>query len=332
MAECLDTLALEDGMNFKAAGFASTVVALGILMASINGGCGDDDPTAAVPSRLARKGEACQTTNDCAAGLACLPNAASNTGVCVLGVFNVTQTAKECAVIECQQARDCCDTPPSGCESLKISCDAQRDAGAPEPIGACTQYEELCVCHPTRRDCENGRCVVKCVDDSTCSVNGASGRCLGGTCTQCANDDDCGGPGSDLTCANGKCQPPCQNDGDCPNFDRCLQGKCIEGGCQTDRECIAATRNVEATCGVDGRCILPCQSDLECGNPKNYSFFSCVGGQCLYMGCESEKDCRLLLGNGMSSGSSGTSGGLGSKQHVVCREKQTPNATTRPAQ
>ena len=330
-------------MNFKAAWIASGVVVFGALIASINSGCGDDDPTAAVPSRLARKGEACQTTNDCAAGLACLPSAASNTGVCVLGVFNVSQTAKECALVECQQASDCCDTPPSGCDSLKQACDEQRDAGFSEPISACTQYEQLCICDPAKRDCENGKCVVKCVNDSTCSINGSGGKCLGGKCAECASDDDCGGAGSDLACVSGKCQAPCQNDGDCPGFDRCLQGKCVESGCQTDRECIAATRNVEATCGVDGRCIIPCQTDLECGNPKGYTFYSCIGGQCLYMGCESDKDCRLLLGSGSigSSGSSGTSGTSGtsgssgvlsSKQHVVCRDKQIPNPTTKPAQ
>jgi hypothetical protein len=184
------------------------------------------------------------------------------------------------------------------------------------------------------------------VNDSTCAINGGGGKCLGGKCGQCASDDDCGGAGSDLTCVSGKCQAPCQGDGDCAGFDRCLQGKCVESGCQTNRECIAATRNVEATCGTDGKCIVPCQTDLECGNPKGYSFFSCVGGQCLYMGCESDKDCRLLLGSGSSSSSSsssssgttssssssGSSGVLSSKQHVVCRDKQVPNATTKPAQ
>ena len=130
-------------MNFKAAWVASGVVIVGALLSTINSGCGDDDPTAGVPARLARKGEACQTTNDCSTGLACIPSAAANTGVCVLGVFNVTRTAKECAIIECQTATDCCDTPPSGCDSLKLSCDSQRDAGLPEPISSCQQYDQL---------------------------------------------------------------------------------------------------------------------------------------------------------------------------------------------
>ena len=147
---------------------------------------------------------------------------------------------------------------------------------------------------------------MKCTDDASCANSGGGGKCLGGKCGQCATDTDCGGSSSDLMCVSGKCKPPCQGDGDCSGFDRCLQGRCIEGGCQTNRECIAATRNVEATCGTDGKCIVPCQTDLECGNPKGYTFFSCVGGQCLYMGCESDKDCRLLFGSGAGS-SGGTS-------------------------
>lgn len=322
----------------RAAVLASGIMIVGLLVASINSGCGDDDePTATNPARLARKGEACQTTNDCAGGLACMPGAGeSNVGTCVVGVFNVSQTAKECVTIECQQAADCCDDPPSGCALLKTRCetDLAQDDAAASPY--CAQYALECVCDATKRDCENGQCVSKCTDDSSCATSG--GKCLGGKCGQCANDDDCkkGDPTSDLACVNAKCQPPCKGDGDCPGFERCLQGRCMESGCQSNRECISATRNVEATCGTDGRCIVPCQTDLECGNPKGYSFFSCVQGQCLYMGCESDKDCRLFLkGTGSSTGttSGGTSGSssVSTKEHIICRDKVVPNPTTRPA-
>lgn len=332
-------------MNTRAKMLAVGVVIAGTIVSVWSTGCGDDDPTDTAPARLARKGEACQTSNDCAAGLACLPSS-NGGGTCVVGVFNVTQTAKECAIIECQQAADCCDEPSSSCSTLKDLCDRDlailADAGSSGTTpSSCTQYEASCVCDATKRDCENGKCIVKCVNDSTCSINGSGGKCLGGKCAQCASDDDCkkGNASSDLACVSGVCKAPCQGDGDCAGFDRCLSGKCVESGCQTNRECIAATRNVEASCGTDGKCIVPCQTDLECGNPKGYSFYSCVSGKCLYMGCESDKDCRLLLtGSGSSSSStssstsSSSSGGtLTSKQHVVCRDKPVPNATTQPA-
>jgi hypothetical protein len=322
---------------------ASFLVVSAAIVSVIN--CGKSDPTQGEPARLARKGEACQTTNDCGQGLACLPQGNSPGGVCVIGVFSVTPTAKECAIIECQTATDCCATPSSSCLSLKASCDSQRDAGFSNP-SVCDTYNAECVCDAQQHDCENGQCVVKCVNDSTCVISGAGGKCLGGVCGQCSSDDDCKkNGGDDLLCVSGKCQTKCQGDGDCPGFDRCVGGKCTQGGCQNARECIAAYRNVEATCGTDGKCIVPCQSDLECSNPKGYNFYSCLNGQCTYMGCESDKDCRLLLTgvadttttpvDGTSGGtSSGSSGDvfLGSKEHVVCRDKTTPNPTTRPAQ
>ncbi len=326
-------------MKMRGVLLASTMVIGGALVATINSGCGDDEPTATNPARLARKGEACQTTNDCSPGLACLPGVNGNdTGTCVLGVFNVSQTAKECAVIECTQPSDCCETPGANCSALRAQCDAdlaQFDASKPV---SCALYELQCVCDPAQRDCENGRCITKCTSDDACTNSG--GHCLGGKCGQCAGDEDCkdGDSTSDLMCINGECKSPCKGDGDCPGFERCLAGKCIEGGCQTTRECISATRNVEATCGTDGKCIVPCQTDLECGNPKGYSFYSCVQGQCLYMGCESDKDCRLYLtgpgstSSGGTSGGSSSSGGLSSKEHVVCRDKVVPNPSTRPAQ
>jgi hypothetical protein len=327
-------------MNIKAVMLASGLVIVGALGAAMYG-CGGDDPIAEVPSRLARKGEACQTTNDCAVGLACMPpSSTGGVGTCVLGVFNVTETGKECAVVECQAATDCCDEPSSSCPPLKTQCDQQLanlDAGInPGSTDYCELYRRLCTCDPSTRDCENGHCVTKCVTDATCAIlGGSANKCLGGKCAQCAKDEDCKGgrSSSDLICVNGECKAPCQTDGDCPGFERCVQGRCVEGGCQTDRECIAATRNVEATCGSDGRCIIPCQTDLECGTPKGYQFFSCVRGQCLYMGCESDKDCRLLLsGSTGSISGSGSSVTLSSKQHVVCQPKKIPNPTTQPAQ
>lgn len=290
-------------------------------------GCGSDTPTESAPVRLARKGEVCATTNDCAPGLACLPDTSGvgRAGVCVIGVFNVPETSKECAVVECQVAADCCEPPAANCDLLKEACDADRDAGTSGTSTACTQYEQQCLCDTNQRACESGKCVTKCVNDSTCAFAGSpGGKCLGGKCAQCASDDDCGS--SDLICVSGKCQSPCQGDGDCPGFDRCLGGRCVDGACQTDRECIAATRNVEAKCGTDGKCIVPCQSDPECGSPKDYGFFSCVDGQCKYMGCESDKDCRLYVESLGPIGSSGGTGGLTSNQHIVCREKPIPGA------
>jgi hypothetical protein len=60
-------------------------------------------------------------------------------------------------------------------------------------------------------------------------------------------------------------------------------------------ECIAVTQNVQATCG-DSKCSVPCQTDLECGNPMSYNFLACVSGTCVNVGCESDEQCRIMMG------------------------------------
>jgi hypothetical protein len=107
------------------------------------------------------------------------------------------------------------------------------------------------------------------------------------------------------------------SDGDCPAFNRCNNGGCVESGCQTDRECVAYTRHVDATCGGDGKCIVPCQTDLECGNPADYSFYSCISGSCTYTGCSTDKDCELswYYTHGFDAGVPG------SHSHFSCRDK-----------
>lgn len=312
---------------------ASGIIVVSVLLALSGSGCGDDDDDGGdLSTRTGKKGEACQTTRDCAPGLACIPRIISSSGsngqlvsgggTCVVGVFNVAPTNKECARTECDKLEDCCQKSQgssSFCSTYKEICEAP---GATNPI--CDTYRTTCVCDANRTACEAGVCVTKCVDDGNCRTtgpNGTQGKCVGGKCGQCSADTDCKVLGDDQTCVNARCQAPCKGDGDCDGFDRCVAGKCIAGGCRSSRECIAATRNVEAVCGTDGKCIIPCQTDLECGNPNGYTFFSCIANQCVYTGCDTDKDCRLFFeGVGTSSGSSGTT----DTTHYVCREKGLP--------
>lgn len=279
------------------------VLALAFVLGASSNGCSDDD---LAPSRVSRRGEACQVTSDCADGLSCLPIPGGAGGLCVTGVFRIEPTGKECAIVECAVDSDCCATSPTDCAQLLALCRA--DAGLPS-ADACDSYERLCTCDRGLRACSFGKCISKCSDDFECTSSASGRRCAGGTCVGCAFEEDCP-PGQ--PCLNGKCTPPCAADGDCTGFDRCVEGKCLPSGCLTDRECVASTRKVDARCGTNGRCIVPCQTDLECDNPTAYSFFACIRNECTYVGCESDKDCRLLLAG---------DGGLVSKQHVVCRER-----------
>jgi hypothetical protein len=294
---------------------AVTLVAVGAVTGQ--SGCGSDTPAA---GRTSRRGEVCQVANDCTEGLFCAPMPGSTGGVCVTGSFKITKTAKECAIVECAGASDCCDESlAAGCAQLAILCAADAGTGSTQ---ACQQYADQCGCQSGRIDCEAGKCISRCNTDQECSSTSSGRRCAGGKCVQCAIDSDCT---DGRQCVTGVCQAPCTNDGSCSGFDRCLSGRCIASGCQTDRECVAATRNVDARCGTDGKCIVPCETDLECGSPTSYSFFSCIEKQCTYVGCESDKDCRLFY-TGPSDAST-----LPGKQYAVCRDVGLLGDVVKPA-
>jgi hypothetical protein len=260
------------------------VLALVIVAQS---GCSKDDAA----GRTSRRGEVCQVARDCEDGLFCAPVPNGSGGVCVTGSFKIVKTAKSCVLLECTGASDCCTR-------------GECDGG-------------------TGIDCEMGKCVFRCTDDTQCSSNpGAPQKCSGGKCVQCTSNGDCGGG----ACVNGQCQPGCTNDGACGGFDRCVDNRCIPSGCQTDRECVAATRNVDARCGTDGKCIVPCETDLECGSPTNFQFFACIDKQCTYVGCDSDKDCRLFF-TGPSDAST-----LPSRETAVCQDNGVLGDVVKPAQ
>src|SRR6476661_7274795 len=139
-------------MRVKAA-FASSVILAAFVAVY---GCGSDDESTA---RASLKGEACQVTNDCAGGLACIPVPGGAISICTVATFGITTTARECALIECTTPADCCGTPPSSCPSLLNTCVA--DAGTSSTT-ACQQYEILCKCDTAKVDCEQSKCVNKC--------------------------------------------------------------------------------------------------------------------------------------------------------------------------
>ncbi|MEO6573684.1 MAG: hypothetical protein ABIP89_07595 [Polyangiaceae bacterium] len=277
------------------------------------GGC-KSDPAA----RTSQKGEECQTTADCTAPLSCVPTmGGGGGGVCVTGVFHVAAIAKECAIIACSQPVDCCPTMPTlpagtTCATLASDCTQQGPGSF-----ACTEQKQYCTpCDDSKYSCDNGACHSHCSTDPDCNFGSTTGpyKCNSGQCVICTDDSECA---SGDTCNTdiGQCVPPCQGDGDCPGFQRCQDSKCTASGCKTDRECVAATHNVEAKCGKDTKCTVPCQTDLECGNPKEYSFYSCINSTCTFTGCESDKQCELYL-----TGGSDASTPFGSKQHITCRD------------
>ena len=277
------------------------------VFASLAAGC--KSTSSSVDVRKSSKGEVCQTTNDCADGLDCVPRANQPGGLCVKGEFNVAPTAKECAVIDCAAPVDCCPATPAGIDCTNLNTQCQQFG----PTSSyCSEYKTYCACDGSRYTCTAGACSSVCQTATDCG--GGSFQCTGGKCVQCSTDSQC--TGGNVCSAAGACVPPCKSDTDCSSFNRCTTGHCTAtGGCQSDRECIASTKNVTATCGKDGTCVVPCQTDLECGNPEEYRFFSCISNQCIYVGCATDKECQLYLG--------ASTGGGTKHQQIVCRDKKT---------
>jgi hypothetical protein len=254
-------------------------------------GCSKDEDKPAGPE-LGLRGESCRARSDCSSGLACVNN------VCVSGVYEVAPSAKECVLVECKQAADCCFIEQDVCASLQQQC--TNDPGG----FACQQYDATCKCSNVA--CEKDKCVSKQTCDGMFNTCAGGLICSNGNCVQCTQESDCAGGKS--ACIDTKCVPKCDSDTDCPDFNRCDNGVCAKSGCKSDRECKAATKNALAFCKEE-KCTVPCQSDLECGNPNNWNFTRCVGGSCLYVGCETDKECQLYT-NFVGQGNS----------EILCRE------------
>jgi hypothetical protein len=128
-----------------------------------------------------------------------------------------------------------------------------------------------------------------CTSDAECPTN----TCVGGTC-DCSNpsyepvhpvckDEDC----EDLclySCEESRCVLPtrCTDGEECfGSTPLCDKGKCAE--CRRSTDC-----SFEKVC-IDGRCETPCEDDTNCP-----VFEACESGECLYVGCRSDRECTLI--------------------------------------
>jgi hypothetical protein len=260
-------------------------------LACINQTCAPpDDPDAGGPPDEVRgqRGESCRTRLDCETGLACVA------GVCVIGDFDIEPTENECVLVQCREPTDCCPAPPTTCPSYRMLCDMDPVTYATY----CTYWDLYCVCTDEQWDCVDDKCkaVVTCDDLTPCP---GTLVCDDGECVQCVSSDDCA---EGQSCVNATCTASCEIDEECPIFNACQNGGCVEVGCQTDRECVAFTKSVLATCGADGDCVQPCSSDFECSSPTNFTYRVCLNGTCVDSGCETDEECRIRLAVTAASG------------------------------
>lgn len=231
-----------------------------------------------VSTGVGSSGESCEARSDCRQGLACVD------GVCTAPSAGLSPTDNECVVVECKEAVDCCPAVSDNCPQLRAACDEA------EPTSLiCSRYAATCQCDGSNYSCDRGQCelMFTCSDLVLCP---GLLVCDSGNCVRCVSDNDCLG---NAKCSDNECAQACDVDSDCPYFNQCLEGACIDVGCQTDRECKAFLNNPQALC-QDGDCFSVCSTDINCGAAEG-SNMVCMNGTCVPAGCETDEECRVQL-------------------------------------
>jgi hypothetical protein len=234
-----------------------------------------------VGTRYSGRGESCRAKNDCAAPLGCVQ------GSCQAVNIPLAHTMKSCHRVECATREDCCAgfVPNEKCAVYKENCET-------DPI-FCNTYRSLCEC---KKDCVAEQCVAEppgCQNSAECT-SAQTPFCLEGKCRECELDAGCKEEGQ--KCVKGQCIAACTLDEQCPALHSCVAGVCNETGCKTQRECVFLSKSARAICRA-GKCQTPCEVDTDCASEKEteVDFQVCEQGQCVFVGCESNAECRALL-------------------------------------
>ncbi|MFT3926812.1 MAG: hypothetical protein QM778_29980 [Myxococcales bacterium] len=230
------------------------------------------------------KGESCRAANDCVPGLACVNQ------ICRQEKLDLTPQVKQCFQVDCATAADCCvDWEPylytvEECAGFKTTCDASPASGS------CTTYQNYCVCPQT---CRNELCVAaNCTTNANC-LSPSRPFCQDQQCVQCKTTVDCAAY-PDTQCVSGLCVEGCKHNEECGYLEACMNGDCVDVGCTSDRQCAFATGVPNSKC-VNKECVTPCQTDVECAGNFGNNFNVCSNGQCKFVGCETDEECRPYL-------------------------------------
>jgi len=248
-------------------------------LVSVLSGCQSDGAQKVSPANKSERGETCLARNDCVDGLACI------NGQCMLNEYPISVQARECVRIDCAEDADCCVdfVPDTNCPTYQTDCEDNFIQSS------CDAYNRYCICN---RVCDDQMCVIPniCTTDTDCILLQGSGVCDNGVCVECLVDVDCPGDGICNVDTN-RCISRCTRNEECDIFEQCnANGECEESGCNDNRECYFATGSPLSECH-DGECRVPCENDAEC-NP----FDACQNGLCVFVGCTSDEQCRILLG------------------------------------
>lgn len=309
------------------------------------------------PETRGKRGETCLARNECDSGLACI------SGICSQNEFNVDVKAKQCTRVECDTDKDCCGEKatevPDKCRGRDAICDpanrtipgcvqtictdsASCNGGTCNP-GMCQGTYQMGTACGVSSDCPKNTCVIpNGLTTGTCSLSGATcdGGAVYGPCTQygatCSTRVcNCINPEYDPTneiCTDPDCEDIC--------LLRCTDSLCVQDqSCKTDAECIAkglqicdGGRCVQCTsnkdCDTDsdetcekGLCKKPCTQNEECG-----LFEECKKGDCVYVGCQSDRECILAASRNQTQNPSteaAVSGGADDPRLYRCLKSDT---------
>jgi len=271
--------------------------------------------------RRGERGSSCNSTADCADDLTCIVTDDCPAGVacanktCQPSNFNLTGTGKSCHIIECTTKKDCCGEKPL---QAPAKC-ANRDSICSKPtLPGCTTG---LTCLPGGTTCGEGTCASKCSYDGKACTTVAD--CATNTCDPVTNTCkltllDCSSGSAACLAVSNNCQSTCAcanpdykpaseicTDPDCEDICgfTCKEDRCVvDDSCLEDAECPATTpfcvANACVECAKDmdcddekcinGHCGPRCKADTQCG-----VFEACQGGECVHVGCRSDRECVL---------------------------------------
>lgn len=240
----------------------------------------------------------CFSDADCGPGTCqgvCVYDAApcKATADCASNTCDTSEEPHTCTLTGADCTNTTCATVVNSCSSLRCTNCENPDYKPTDPICSDPDCEDVC-----EYVCKDERCVVdtSCKEDADCPAAVKPFCSDSGQCVECLSDDDC----DDEECQNGRCGPECEVDTQCPVFHACQSKSCVFVGCRSDRECVLGLGAASgqdprlAKCKIEkgiGTCSFPCQIDAQCAPTE-----VCLDGSCEYIGCESDTECKTILG------------------------------------
>jgi hypothetical protein len=192
---------------------------------------------------VARKGQACADTDDCAAGLTCIERVCCE-GPCSGPCKTCKRIPGTCTDVPAGSTSGGCKVDPNNVCGNTGKCDGMGAcARAPSTTGCATATCSGASAGKNAATCDGaGRCKMQSTFD--CGAN----KCAAGMCTKCTKDADCLN-GRACNVATGACASKGALGLACRDGGECASGSCVDGRCCEKTAC-----GVCEACGTNGKC------------------------------------------------------------------------------